>query len=204
MKKRTNNKTWMIYCHPAKVLKVSLFVLLLLFIAAQLSVDRYLIDANNKQSSRVQDLIIEAVRGLRKEAVVDGPSGKVYLPDAHLVLPPYPANVRGVLYSYDHSGEAINDDELLITSTSALGYGIARVNSANSIEGSFNAVPKMQACSRQIAVTFKQNSELVGTGYRQVYAKKLADGREIFMYLDKGCEENSAELIDYLKQLQSY
>lgn len=186
--------------------KVFFAIVLGLFIAFQLIVDRYLLSLIHQgNGDTVKTLIMDAARGMNKDAVIDGPTGKIYLPEAHLVLPAYPQALnRGIKYHYNTAEQGVSEKELTITSYRSLASSMTELNSASTIEQVFAHVPKFQACNRQIDITVKDMGPQLNDSYQKVATKHLNDGGDIYMYLDQGCKENSEELIAYLQQIQSY
>jgi hypothetical protein len=181
-------------------------LLIIGILAAQFTYNKIVWQSVNRQAnSELRDMIIDALQGLSQQAVIDGPSRKVYVPEARMVLPPYPHDVQGLRYSYTPQNDKGNlDAELLVTTNDTLANGISAIRSGNKVEDIFAGVPKAQACSRQIIVAFKDSYGQPGEDNAKVGVVNLADGRNAYLYLDAGCKDNSEPLIKYLQQLQSY
>ncbi len=175
-------------------------LLLVGLISAQIIYDKEMWRRVNYLENRdLSSMIIDSIKNLEKPAVVDGASSKVYLPEPHLVLPPYPTNVQGIRYNYDQQ-----DERLQITTDLSLGTGIAGIRTANTLEDIFKQVPKAQACGRQTVLTFKDIYDQESDYLSKAGTKQLANGKTLYIYVDKNCTENSQQLVSYLQQAQSY
>jgi hypothetical protein len=141
---------------------------------------------------KIQALIVQAISDDQSEPVIDPLSGKEYIPVARLVLPPS-GEVRTV-----YSGDK---DYVHFSEKTNLNQAITSVYNAQNIDETFAQVPELQACSRQVELQFEQKNE---DDLRQVYDKKLADGRMAYFFLNDQCSGDSQTLLEYLKQIQSY
>ena len=150
-------------------------------------------------------MITDAIRGLSKEATIDGPTREVYLPEAQLVLPAYPKDIKGLRYSYSPAQKEGNfKAEIQVTTNETLQSAINNIYVSEKTEHIFEGVPKAQACGRQIVIVFEDIYGRSDHDNVKVGTAKLADGRTAFLYLDKACKENSEALIRYLQLIQSY
>lgn len=173
---------------------------------AQVAFNKIIWQSLNRQNNLdLRRLITDAINNLSKEAVIDGPSRKVYLPEAKLVLPPYPIDLNGLRYRYSPAQDEANfKAEIYITTNETLRYGISQIPSSDETEQIFESLPSAQACSRQILLAFEDIHGKPDHQNVKVSSIKLADGRTAYLYLDNGCKDNSEALINYLQQLQSY
>lgn len=186
-------------------LKVTAVILGLLLLAAQLAYDKVLWRQDTHFADReLLGMISDSIQSLSKEAVVDGPSRHVYIPEARLLLPPYPKDILDIRYGYSPANEGVNDEEIRITTNAVLGTSLSAMRSGRNLQEIFDKVPKAQACSRQFMMTFKDSYGNTGDSYDKVATQQLADGRTVYLYLDSGCKDQSEPLLNYLKQTQSY
>ena len=173
------------------------WLVIVLIIALAIAVQTFLFTelfrrTDEYSTERIKTIIIESVKDLNKDPAVDPQTGKNHIPEARLVLPP----TKDVELQYS------GDKDLVQASDRANVNGAAtKVLNANSIEKVFENVPELQACSRQIVISFTDiNLEDV----EPVFIQKLADGRTASVYKNTKCQGDSSYLIEYLKQIQSY
>lgn len=177
-------------------------------LALQIALDvHFLRTTNYTTNEHIAAMIIQAVRGVTKPAVLEPVSKKVYLPDAGLVLPPYPQNMPNIEYGYTPSIGG-SDAEASVTLGNAINVGISKLLNAQSrsVEQHdpnklFNEVPNLQVCVRGVHVVFGNQST-----YDQLqFTKQLADGRTMRVYTEKqACAYNLQPLVEYLRDAQSY
>lgn len=147
---------------------------------------------------RIGQTIIDSVEALMRPAPVDAISGKVYFANQRLMLPPIPSTL-GRLNYYDSWGlRTSGTDELNISSARDILQSKAKITfNDGDINSIMAAVPKLQACSRCILVTYsKTNSQQYGG------QKTLASGKTIYFYSEGKCR--NPELLEYVKQISSY
>ncbi|HSH55564.1 MAG TPA: hypothetical protein VK983_01915 [Candidatus Limnocylindrales bacterium] len=137
-------------------------------------------------------LVVAAARDLLKTPVVDAPSERRFLPEARLVLP------------LDHSLTIVyngNRETLYVADKQAVDQAARRVQNALGLNAASDAIPALQACSRQVqlSVTPVSNDQV-----SQAFAKGLSDGRTLYVVTDKGCSADSTELVEYLRAIESY
>lgn len=179
-------------------------VLQVAFVVAIFRAKRWVYMVGAEQS--VTQLIVDAVDGLHKPAPVDGPTGKVYMPDARLVLPP--ANIATEIF-YSNVGDS-QTPELQITARYIVGQAKAKLRSAQqqpnysgSVRGIFEHVPELQACSRGVQLYFSKPN-LDSAQFTDHGTKQLADGRTVYLYTEPLCQADMTDLVAYIKQAQSY
>lgn len=155
--------------------------------------------------TEMSNLITEAIRNGSKDAVVDGPSQRVYVPEAKLVLPPSPQGINGLRYRYTPAlSDQTPDQAEIIFTTNAHQFRSTSLRGADSMYDLFAKVPSVQACSRQIQIFFDESHGEADGNLKRVVKKPLADGRIASIYLDQECPDDSEQLINYLKQIESY
>lgn len=157
------------------------------------------------EDSSLKNIISDGISNINKDATIEPLSGKVYVYEPKLVLPPYPPELSsGVEYTYIPGNVEGFKEELQITSKTAMGYGTARLNQYASEGRLFEAVPIAQACSRQIIIMFNPADEAPFDGYKKVESRQLADGRTLHIFTSNQCHSESEVLTNYIKQIQSY
>lgn len=153
------------------------------------------------ETEKIRTLIIDAVEVLNNDPVVEPLSGKVYLPDAKLVLPPF-ATDENIRFEYSYSPAADGQvEEVRLSSKSNMEHSIGLLVSSRTYEETFERVPELQACSRQILLQYEPYD---GPDYVLVHTKKLSNQRDLYMYNEKNCKKDASRLTDYLKQVESY
>lgn len=188
--------------HKKLILLASFGLLLIVALAVQLAIyeDIYRrLDAQEQQGTTIKTLVVESVRNAQRETVTDPVSGKVYIPDARLVLSGS-ADAPRLSYSGDKT-------ELNIAQDAVVDQAVAGVYSGQSLNDTFNHVPCLQACSRQIVLRFQapdKNNAVRSDHMKQVFTKQLADKRTVYAYQDTGCASSADTLITYLQTIQSY
>ena len=191
-----------------KQIKTSAGVLAIVALLVQAGLDIHFWAATPSYTGEpITSMIIESVQATLKPAVQEPVSKKVYLPDASLVLPPYPQNMPNVLYNYSPSFDG-SDAEANVTLTNAVSVGISKVRNAEStsqLHGSpaaiFNAVPGLQVCARGVHVVFGSKT----TYPKLQFTKTLADGRTMHVYTEsRSCTYDLQPLVQYLRDAQSY
>lgn len=159
----------------------------------------------NLENSSLKTLISEAIANVNKDAAVEPQTGKVYLYEPKLVLPAYPEILaKGIEYTYTPATTEGTEEELQLTSKSAMTYGTTTLNRYASEERLFEAVPIAQACTRQIIITFKPAEEAPFDGYKKVGTRQLADGRTLQIFVTDQCPAEAEVLVNYVQQIQSY
>lgn len=156
-------------------------------------------------NSETKTLLVNALQGLNKDALVEPSTGRVYLPEPRLMLPAYPPEIfTGIEYTYSPAAPEVSHEVLHITSKLAMDYGTSTLHNYSNIDKMFDAVPVAQACSRQIIITFKPGTKPDFENYSKIASQQLQDGRQITMFKSDICEQDSETLTAYLQQIQSY
>lgn len=162
----------------------------------------------------ITTLIGDATKQLNKPAPVDPATGKVYIPEARLVLPAY-TGLGQIEYMYEGGQYASsNTAEIHLTSSAILNLAQnkLRVDNANannrmawqSYNGSsvFASVPSLQACTRGVQLFYARQSP--GGVFLFQGARQLNDGRTLYIYTENNCKQNQSIVVDLAKQAQSY
>ncbi len=186
------------------LIKVAIVVLatggLVLGAAFGISKVHYYNDATDQANLvEIRELILLAVRSLKKDAPVEPRTGDIYFPESKLYVP-NPGNILPFTYLYD-KGDVTNSQAELSISTYPVRGTEALYTARNQFE-LFAAVPKLQACSRGIKVVDKPfpSSDTDNVFKHQV---QLKNGRTVYIYVEKACPELS-ETADIFKNIQSY
>lgn len=210
MKKSKLNKRKTLLCAAG----VLVLVLLILQGFFDLSVYRGLIESHADQGTVLTTLIGEAVDNLNKPAPVDAASGKIYIPEARLVMPAY-IGLGQVEYMYESGQYTTNNStEVHLTSSqiinlakNKLWLNLANANSRQPWHGYnpsilFSAVPNLQACTRGVQIFYSKQS--LGGDYVFQGSHQLQNGRRLYVYSETDCQQDLAAIIKLAKQAQSY
>lgn len=161
---------------------------------------RYYNDAANQANTvQIRELILLAVRGLKKAAPVEPRTGDVYFPESRLYLP-NPATPLAITYLFDKGNVTNSQSKLSISTYPVRGTeALYMVKNTNDL---FKAVPKLQACSRGIKLVYEKfppsdsQNQLKST-------VRLNNGRNLYIYLEKSCPELS-DTANLFKNVQAY
>lgn len=153
---------------------------------------------NRQDNTQIISLINKAIDNLHKPAVIEPVSGKVYLPDAKLVLPAHKVELGDVSYIYAPASEYMKE-EVNVTSVKDLKVAKLELDKGmnTELETAFAAVPKLQSCSRGIRIGYEPESE-----YKPVATKKLSNNKTVYFYTEELCK--NPEFLEYVKQIDSY
>ncbi len=143
-------------------------------------------------SEKIKTLIIESVKNVGQEPVTDIATGKDYIPVARLALP----SSTDVQVKYNGDKDVVEFSE-----RNNLTQAIAKVQSAESYEATFEHVPSLQACTRQVTLQFTQDN---ADELKLIQSKTLTDGRTAYIYENEVCNGEPTRLVDYIKQIDSY
>jgi hypothetical protein len=179
-----------------------LAVVLILAVQAALFMNLYQ-RSERLAPDKIQTLIVEAMRSLYRDAVIEPVSGKVYVPETRLAFQNGDGTLR-IVYS------AVKDpDTVTVTDKKLLNRNVAKIYSAQSLAETFDRVPELQACARQVHILFSPASNVTGFSENDVkpeFTRKLADGRTVYAYTEKNspCTADNTELLALLQTVQSY
>jgi hypothetical protein len=183
------------------VLVVSLAVIVGVAVAAQICFDRYLLREMHSGQPHIRTLLADALVALNRPAVVDGPTGKVYLSEAKLVLPAYTPTVTDLLYAYTPPMDGTKE-ELTLTTRSATARTVGAIKNTPNLDDALERLSEAQACNRQFRLTFAADDSW--TYYEESFTKQLQDGRTLHAYIAKDCKVGSEGLREYLRDIESY
>lgn len=153
---------------------------------------------NRQDNTQIIGLINKAIDNLHKPAVIEPVSGKVYLPDARLVLPAHAVELGDIEYRYSPAIEGTYE-EINVTSVKDLRIAKLELDKGayGDLETAFSAVPRLQSCSRGIRITYVPESE-----NKPVATKKLSNNKTAYFYAEDLCK--NPEFLEYVKQIDSY
>lgn len=181
-----NSRKWKI-----ALLAGGMFLLLILIIQAVLITELYR-RTSNLETEKIKTMAIEGVRSLESPPVINPATGKEYIPSARLVLP-----ARGELAPAYHGDK----DMVHFNERTNVNQAVGLVLNANGIEDTFEQIPYLQACSRQLAILFKQENS---DEYKLIHSKDLLDGRTAYIYKNDKCQADASNLVEYIKNVESY
>lgn len=173
---------------------------------------------NTGGNAVVAHLIGSAADALNKPAPLDAPTGKVYIPDARLVMPPYTDAMGSIEYFYDNSGGLpasspvvhLTSSVIMNMAKNKLWIAMANNNSVGAPSahehdelGMFQEVPSLQACARGVQLYFSPQSRKQPALALQD-SHQLRDGRTVYVYSEPACKQDQSAVIALAKQSQSY
>ncbi len=185
-----------------KILAAFIILVLLIMFGAAFTVQKihYYNDAADQANSvRIRELILLAVRGIKKDAPVDPKTGDIYFPESRLYLP-NPGLPLTITYLFDR-GNITDSLSGLSVSTYPV-RGTQALYTANNMNEVFDAVPKLQACSRGIKLIY----EKFPTSDAQNVLKhtvQLSNGRTLYIYLERDCPELN-DTANLFKNIKTY
>jgi hypothetical protein len=198
MKKSKNIKRWV----KVKIAVLVTVITLVIFVGGVFMVAkvRYYNDAANLAGIvPMRELILSAVRGLKKDAPVEPRTGDVYFPESRLYLP-NPGMALGLTYLFDKGGISGPEEGLTISTYPV--RGTQALYTAQDMKELFTAVPKLQACSRGVKL-YHNKLPQDNTSDELRHTVHLNNGRDVYIYLDKDCPELS-QLADLMKNIRAY
>lgn len=158
-------------------------------------------EAEQSSANRIGQLVVNAVDNLSTPIPIDAQTGKLFVAQTKLVLPPNTLSLP-VEYRYWEGDKANPAGEVHIPDTVAALRYRALVLASSTTQKMFEEIPELQACTRGYTIAFAPQDSLENN--KLVFTKQLADGRTLYAYRDKGCPNYSVDLEDYLKQFESY
>ena len=150
-------------------------------------------------TSVLRDLILQAAKGSKTDAIVEARSGDVYFPKAKLYVPNNP-ELTDLTYDYDADGP--DGAELTVSSSTVFERYAVRLYNAKNSEELFARVPKLQACQRGVLLVYKSlnNND---DKYVLQQTTSLDNNKTLYVYTEKACPE-LIETADSLKNIKSY
>lgn len=180
-----------------KVLIILLYAVVLLLITLNAFITCYLWKQQNQNSSKIVSLIIQAIQPLDSPLVTDPTTGREFIPEAKLVLPPEPSELGKVVYQYTPYQRGISDENLQLASRFNINAATSKLLNHNDTMQAFDYVPELQSCVRGIRVMFSNpNNE------KPVATKLLANGKTAYFYTEPLCKNKN--LLEYAEQLNSF
>ena len=155
--------------------------------------------ANQAGTVNIRELILTSVRGVKKDAPVDAPTGDIYFPEAKLYLP-NPNLALPLTYLYD-TGDVANAQSELSVSTYPV-WGTTQMYTAVDQDQLFAAVPKLQACSRGIKVVHNKFPSNDADNLLK-HTVRLNNGQSVYIYVEKNCPELNT-FADAFTELRAY
>ena len=148
---------------------------------------------------QTRELIILAVRGVKKDAPVEPRTGDIYFPESKLYLP-NPGLALPLTYLFDAGNVTDSQSELSVSTYPV--RGTEKLYTARNVDELFQAVPKLQACSRGVKLVHKKfpQSDTQNELKRTV---RLSNGQNLYVYIEKDCPELS-ETADLFKNIRAY
>jgi hypothetical protein len=187
-----------------RVLVPSVLAILVVAAIVQSLLIAYLLYQNRiLDNARISSLIQQAADGLNQPVSKDPRSGEVFISEARLTLPPVPAQLGQIVYSY--SGPYANFQPFLrLARQNSISSSASQLLAGGaSVEKTFSAVPKMQACTRGITVSYADYAEQTGQPGPTAAGKKvLSNGKTVYFFTEPLCPE--PDLLKYAKQIDSY
>jgi len=183
------------------VLVISLAVVVGLGVVAQICFNRYVLRELNNGQPSIRTMLSDALVALNRPATVDGPTGKVYLPEAKLVLPAYTPTVGELLYTYAPPVDSVQA-HLTLTTRAVAARTVGALKNTPSLDEALTKLPEAQACSRQFLLSFEKLSSW--TDYEELFTKTLQDGRTLHVAVANECKAGSEALREYLRDAESY
>jgi len=154
----------------------------------------------SENGTTVKILIMQAIDGLSSPAPIEATTGKVYIPQARLVLPAPPQTIGPeVRYQYSPSWED-TPEELRIVNMFGVMSARSQLMGAANLEDAFKAVPELQSCARGYSLSFNKRDDVGDL----VFNKVLANGRELNVYLEPACQQKNEDFENYLKTIDNY
>lgn len=163
---------------------------------------RIIKDSQKNDTSEIEAMIFSAVDGLTRPLPLDAKSGEAYIHDALIM---FPATVVTPPNDFRFNYQSASGDfpeQVTIAYSPMIEREKAAMRGKQTVEESLQYVPNVQACARGYRLYFKTQDE---HKYELVFEKTLRDGRMVYVYKEKACiEDNHDEIVDYLKQIESY
>lgn len=133
----------------------------------------------------IRELILLAVRGVKKDAPVDPKTGDVYFPEAKLFLP-NPHTALSLTYLEDTGNIADSQSSLTVSTYPVL--GTTSLYTAQNTKQLFAAVPKLQACTRGVKLVYQK---FPATDNQNVlkHTVQLNNGKTLYVYVEKDCPD---------------
>ena len=200
-KKSKDTKKW---TSKKKVIVVSIVLLAsaLLVLGASIgtAVARYYNDAATQASMvQIREVILLAVDNLKKDVPVEPKTGDLYFPESKLYLP-NPKTLPKLTYAW-YPGDDVTNEELSVSLLQI--PGINGLYNARNHEEMFEALPKLQSCSRGVKLTYQELPHDADPKNELKHEKILQNGKKLYVYLEETCPELN-HVAELLRSIQSY
>lgn len=133
----------------------------------------------------IRELILLAVRGVKKDAPVDPKTGDVYFPEAKLYLP-NPHTALSLTYLEDTGNIADSQSSLTVSTYPVL--GTTSLYTAQNTKQLFAAVPKLQACTRGVKLVYQKFPANDNQNVLK-HTVQLNNGKTLYVYVEKDCPD---------------
>lgn len=146
-------------------------------------------------NEQVAQTLLQSVNNLNQPLPTEPSTGKAYLSAQHLMLPPAPAPLGQLAYSTAYA----DDDGIFPVHVAAKNdidqASQAIISTQQDGQKAFAALPTVQACARGVGMSYAKTDQ-------PAVEKQLANGKTLYFYTEAQCK--NPELLDYLKQVDSY
>lgn len=180
-------------------LTILIVAVVLLFVAVGINgaATIYLLHKDSEDDDRqLATLIVDGATGMNRPLVRDA-SGKQYIPEAKLMLPPAGTGLGQVLYQYTPQINGFEEELHLANEDNIRTAASSLLKAEPGTKHTFVGTPTLQACARGIHVTFSAQE-----GQTPAATKALANGKTAYFYTEAACEDE--DFLQYVQQLQSY
>jgi hypothetical protein len=160
------------------------------------------IEVRLQSTDKISTLIVSAIEALNWSVPMDAQTGRLYIREAKITLPPAQDRSYALYYNYMPPFPG-TQAELTLKDKLNVDMQKSKVLAAPDVNSVFNFVPKLQACSRGYQIFFSPAGKNDTEG-KLVFTKELKDGRTVYVYLEDACSDNQDKLVPYLQQMQSY
>lgn len=186
-----------------KIAKVSVVVLATFTIGVLGFYVNFLRSENvHLETAHLANMVMDAAQNLQTPLPIDAQSGRVYIYEGRLTLPAQGPDTM-MNYRYDKPSQSGDyDEEMRLTDVATFRTSTSGVRNAQTLDQLFSAIPHMQACGRGYRVLFKPNYDTESGP--MLFSKKLKDGRTIYVYLEKDCDQSKSRIEPYIRQIESY
>ncbi|MGB4759554.1 MAG: hypothetical protein WBP26_05880 [Candidatus Saccharimonadales bacterium] len=154
-------------------------------------------DKDNPEQTR--ELVISAVRAVKKDAPVDAKTGDIYFPEYRLYIP-NPGMVLPLTYLADEGNVSDSQGELSVSTWPV--FGSTSVYMTQTTNELFDAVPKLQACSRGVKIV-SHKYPASDTQNQFKHEVRLNNHKTVYIYVEKACPELNP-LADKLANIKAY
>jgi hypothetical protein len=181
--RRFSKKSLAVYTGVVVVLAA--VVVLCLVVATY--VTRYNQASDAASSVAIRELVLRAAEGTKSPAAIEPTTGNIYFPQARLYLPSLQNNTTQLTYMYTPPAKD-QQEELSISSKNAFSRNAARLYAGRNVKEVFEAIPKMQACQRGIALYYSKPTD---HNDDQVLKQSISlnNGKTLYMYTQKSCDD---------------